>query len=339
MRERLRLILAACFYYCGLVRLAHWWIRRSGRRLIILNYHRATGKNLRYQLEYLRRHYRILHLEEALEEFFSTEQSDKHDRRVPLVLTFDDGYLDNYTYGWQLARELCIPITIFLVPGYSESGECFWWQAPEYLVRSTKVAKVAIEGRTYTLTQPREREALVQVLGRHLRFASSVANREEFLKVAQQAFEVTLPTRASEGQRDTALPLTWAEIRAMDESKWVSFGAHTMYHPIIGYLTDVEEIRREVSESRHVLERQLGHPVRSFAYPVGKYEHIGKYGVDIVRAAGYEWAVTTIEEVNTPQTDPYLLRRLPGDVELHWLIMASELVGLLGILSRIRKKR
>jgi hypothetical protein len=57
-----------------------------------------------------------------------------------------------------------------------------------------------------------------------------------------------------------------------------------------------------------------------------------------VKSTGYKWAVTTIEEVNTQQTDPYLLRRLPGDITQHWLILASELVGLLGIFSRLRKK-
>jgi len=43
------------------------------------------------------------------------------------------------------------------------------------------------------------------------------------------------------------------------------------------------------------------------------------------------------KETNTPQTDPHLLRRLPGDVDLHWLVMASELVGLLGVISRLKK--
>src|SRR5205823_14798941 len=111
---------------------------------------------------------------------------------------------------------------------------------------------------------------------------------------------------------------------------WVSFGAHTMHHPILAYLEDAEEVRREVEECRTVLEQRLGHPVRTFAYPIGKSEHIGDQGLWAVRAAGYEWAVTTIEGTNTVQTDPHLLRRLPGDVNLHWLVMASELVGLLG---------
>src|SRR5690348_15023113 len=108
MKECVRLFVAACFYYSGLVKLAHWRGRRAGPSLIILNYHRAAGEALRSQMLYLRRHYRIMHLEDALEEFYASCQNGRtqRDHRIPLVLTFDDGYRDNYTYGFQLAREL-----------------------------------------------------------------------------------------------------------------------------------------------------------------------------------------------------------------------------------------
>jgi hypothetical protein len=189
------------------------------------------------------------------------------------------------------------------------------------------------------LADPVQRRDLVRTIDMRLRYAPSVAEREAFLMDMQRALEVLLPCRATQGDKDTALPLTWSEIRKMEESGWVSFGAHTMHHPVLGYLTDTEEVRREIEVSRHVLEEQLGRSVRLFAYPIGKSEHIGKAGQHLVQSAGYDWAVTTCEDVNTVHTNPYLLNRLPGDVEQHWLIMASELVGLLGIVSRLRKKR
>ncbi len=136
IKENLRVLVAACLHYSGLVKLAHWCTRRSGQRLIILNYHRATGGDLRRQLLYLRRHYRIMHLEDALEEFYTLhkEKKQRRDRRIPLVLTFDDGYHDNYTHGFALAQQLRVPFTIFLIPGYLESREPFWWLAGIHLV-------------------------------------------------------------------------------------------------------------------------------------------------------------------------------------------------------------
>src|SRR5947208_82342 len=127
MQKHLSLFVAACFYYSGLVKLARWWTQRARQSLIILNYHQATGGDLRRHLLYLRHHYRMLHLEEALEELYTPQETNQvRDRRTPLVLTFDDGYRDNYTHAFELARELQVPITIFLVPGYVESGEHFW---------------------------------------------------------------------------------------------------------------------------------------------------------------------------------------------------------------------
>ena len=74
MRKHLGIVLAAFFYYSGLTKLARWLTKRSGQRLIILTYHHAAGGDLRGHLLYLRRHYRMLHLEEALEELYGQQK-------------------------------------------------------------------------------------------------------------------------------------------------------------------------------------------------------------------------------------------------------------------------
>ena len=337
MKERIRLFVALCFYYSGLVKLAHWWTRRLGRRMIILKYHRAIGGDLRGQMLYLRQHYRLLHLEEALEELYTPLQEGKRvrDRRIPMVLTFDDGYRDNYTHAFALARELQIPITIFIIPGYIESGDYFWWLENERLVRRAQASEVTIEGRVYHLNQPKDRAMLAQAIKTRLRYSRSVAEREAFLADLRKALLVLSSVTLEE---EAALPLTWAQVRKMEESGWVSFGGHTMHHPILAHLQDPTEVRLEVGECRTVLEQQLGHPVRTFAYPVGSLRNIGDEALRSVKAAGYEWAVTTVEEVATPQSDPHLLSRISGDPNVHWLVMASELVGLLGNVTRLRRK-
>ncbi len=326
MRRQIGVFVAACFYYSGLVKLARWWTQRSGPRLIILTYHRASGGDLRHHLLYLRRHYRMLHLEEALEELYTPPQDGKYrrDQRTLLVLTFDDGYRDNYIYAFALAQQLQVPITIFLIPGYVESGDYFWWQEGKRLVQRSQADEVKVEGRAHQLDRPEERNRLAQTIDAHLRRAGSVAEREAFLAAVREALAVP----SSVAVEEATLPLTWAEIREMDGSGWVSFGAHTMHHPILAYLSDPAEVQREVGECRTVLEQQLGHPVRTFAYPVGKPEHIGDAALRAVREAGYDWALTTIYGTNTPQSNPRQLQRVAGDVTRHWLVMAAEVSGL-----------
>lgn len=327
MLKRMEVLIAACFYYCGLVQLVRWWKQCFHHSLIILCYHQATGGDLRQHLLYLRRHYRILHLEAALEELYIPHKkgTPRRDRRTPLVLAFDDGYHDNYTHAFVLACELQVPITIFLVPGYIESGNRFWWQESNYLVSNTQTKEVMIERHTYHLDSLNERKGLAQTIDARVYHATSVAEREEFLVSVRK---ILAEPSAVIAEDQKALPLTWTEVRLMEESGWVSFGAHTMHHPILAYLTDPAEVQYEVSESRAVLERELGHPLRTFAYPVGQLEHIGENGLGAVREAGYDWAVTTILGFNTPQTDPYLLRRVVVDVAQHWLSVAAKASGV-----------
>jgi peptidoglycan/xylan/chitin deacetylase (PgdA/CDA1 family) len=317
------LVYTAC-HHSGLMKLGRWLIRRSGPRLIILNYHRASG-DLRSHMIYLRRHFRLMHLEEALEELYTPRKKKEGtgDRRSPLVLTFDDGHRDNYTSAFKLACELQIPITVFLIPGYVESNRCFWWMAGEHLLRLTSMSEARVAGRVYHLKVQEERQALLQVIDAHQRYATSVAEREEFLAEVCQALGVSQAALALEEP-----VLSWMEIREMEASGWVSFGGHTMHHPVLGYLMDITEVQREIRESYSILEQQLGHQVRIFAYPIGQVEHICEGALQAIRETGYSWAVTTIYGLNTPRTDPHQLRRISMDACRHWLVVASSTSGI-----------
>jgi len=337
MGERVKVYFAACLYYSGLVKLARWWMQRSGQRLIILNYHRATGGDLRRHLLYLRRHYRLLHLEEALEELYSSRGTERvRGRRTLLVLTFDDGYRDNYTHAFALARELRIPFTIFLVPGYVGSCSPFPWLEGERLASRTQVGKIAFEERIYHLDHPKGRNLLARAIDFRLRKAQSVAEREAFLTGVRRALAVSASVTTEE---EPMLPLTWDEIREMEESGWVSFGAHTMHHPMLASLEDPSEVDREVGQCRTLLEQKLGHPVRVFAYPFGQPKEVGDEGQRAAKTAGYDWLVTTVYGINTPQTDPHQLHRVYGEVSRHWLVMAAQASGVMNRLMKFVLQR
>jgi peptidoglycan/xylan/chitin deacetylase (PgdA/CDA1 family) len=335
MRRLVLIGIAACFYYSGIVALARWITRRSKSRLIVLNYHRATGGDLRQHLLYLRRHYSIMHAEKALEELYAPfkKVAAQLDKRTSLVLTFDDGYRDNYTHAYALARELQIPFTIYLIPGYLDSGAHFWWLEAKHLVRCARVNTVTLDGRTFHLNSAEDRTMLIHLIDAGARYARSVEEREQFLAAMRTTLAV--PSKRSDGD-DPSLPLTWDEVREMDASGLVSFGAHTMHHPILAYLADQREMQSEVVDCRTVLEKQLGHPVRTFAYPVGQAQHVNRDAIELVQKAGFIWAFTTRYGINTPRSDPYLLQRVEVDVDQHWLVIAAEAAGLWGFFSRLR---
>lgn len=332
MRKVFGVLVAVLLYYGGIVRLFRWRMRRAGKRLVILNYHHAGIGNLRAHLVYLRRHYRILHLEEALRELYS-EHVDE-DQRTLAAITFDDGYRDSYTCALALARELQVPITVFIVPGYIDSGEHFWWFESRRLVTYAQVDEVTLDDVTYHLGEQGVKDRLTQLIDERLRNATSVTEREDFIKSLRQLLRTPAGATIDGGR---GLPLTWGEVLKMQESGLVSFGAHTVHHPVLSYLKEPEELRYEVEESRHIIAQHLGRQVQTFAYPIGQSEHINDEVIEAVRKAGYAGAVSTFRGINSPANDPFLLHRVVTDVKRHWLVLAAETSGLWGNLAPLWK--
>lgn len=121
-----------------------------------------------------------------------------------------------------------------------------------------------------------------------------------------------LPTL--EGQR----MMSWNELRKA-VSAGCSIGAHTLTHPDLTRLS-MERLTRQLIECRTILEQRLGVPVRSFAYPYGRYNRRVREAV----SRHYECACSDQLGLLRPTSDPYALPR----VEMYYL-RRSWTVGLL----------
>ncbi len=80
--------------------------------------------------------------------------------------------------------------------------------------------------------------------------------------------------------------LRWDEVREM-AALGHEIGSHTVTHPDMAQVSD-DQARRELVESKRVLESQLGRPVRWFAYPFGGREQFPADRLPLVEEAGYE---------------------------------------------------
>lgn len=102
-----------------------------------------------------------------------------------------------------------------------------------------------------------------------------------------------------------AAPLmTWSELRDI-QSRGVCIGSHSLNHVKLGDLT-VDEQRRQMVESRKILQDELGHAVPHMCYPYGSHT---LDTITIAAEAGYETGVTCQRGAATPHDDPMSLPR------------------------------
>jgi peptidoglycan/xylan/chitin deacetylase (PgdA/CDA1 family) len=101
-------------------------------------------------------------------------------------------------------------------------------------------------------------------------------------------------------------------------------GSHTVSHRALRGLTDTE-VLAEFTESRMMLERLTGAPVRAVCYPYGQQDARIRA---LARAAGYEAGVVWARRANSARTDPLRLARWWIDDRTSLTTLGALLAGL-----------
>jgi peptidoglycan/xylan/chitin deacetylase (PgdA/CDA1 family) len=106
--------------------------------------------------------------------------------------------------------------------------------------------------------------------------------------------------------------LTWDEVRHL-RSAGIEFGSHTVNHPKLWELDDTA-LQQELTDSREVIENELGHAPTTFAHPYAfpftNMAYVQRYRV-AVSNAGYRYGVTTSLGRARSSDDRLALKRLP----------------------------
>ena len=101
--------------------------------------------------------------------------------------------------------------------------------------------------------------------------------------------------------------LSWEEIKEMHESGLISMGSHCLGPEPLVNIKNEELLKKEIFESKNILEKKLGREVTMFSYPEGKFNPKIK---ELVIQAGYQLAVTTSPGKKFADDDVFALKRL-----------------------------
>ena len=101
--------------------------------------------------------------------------------------------------------------------------------------------------------------------------------------------------------------LSSSQVKEMQSSGFVEFGAHTMTHVNLTKV-DNETAQKEIAQSKEAVEKLTGISCESFAYPYGRYN---EKHVEMVKDAGFATAVTTKKAIAAfDHSNSYTLPRL-----------------------------
>ena len=325
-------------YYSFFSNLYLWFTKHYPR---VICYHRVNNYNdyfgikvadFEKQIKYLKRKFNIISLSDFVDILNKKNKIDN-----ALLITFDDGYADNYYNAFPILKKYSAPAVFFLATDFIDREMWIWHDIYRYIVENTRHTKVdlIINSTPFKFcfnnlsARMKSRRIIVDFA-----FMLNRKDRMAFLKKIADKLNVVVPDLPTKKYAS----MNWNQVKELS-SNGISFGAHTCKHEILSKINN-DDVRTEIAQSKKRIEKEIQKEVYSFAYPNGMSNDFTLENIQILKETGFLLAFTMIRGVIT-SNNRYTLRRFPNPKEFDKSFLAniSGIYDLKKEISRILTKR
>jgi peptidoglycan/xylan/chitin deacetylase (PgdA/CDA1 family) len=312
-------VLSAFLCWTGLI----FFLRKrtlQSNNLIILAYHRvipeykvdyefdddlisATPEQFDWQVRYIKKNYNLI----SFEDLAGYRESGTSLPQRSIIITFDDGFDDNYLYAYPILKKHNAKACFFISTDYIGSDDFFWFDWATYLCNQLKqdiILKVKNGKDEIRICVDQERKKMIRSF---LSSLKEISNEDRKGAINQLESSVDIDNVNSKLSR----AMSWEQVRSMHDSGLVEIGSHTKSHPILSQIKN-DELYDELCGSKRAIQNRLSiNSCHILSYPVGGVAAYNEVVLKAVKDAGYLYALTYIPGLNIfGETSDYLLKRL-----------------------------
>jgi peptidoglycan/xylan/chitin deacetylase (PgdA/CDA1 family) len=261
----------------------------------------ASVERFEYQMRLLKRRFSPMRFDQVLE---CLDQGRRLPRRAVLV-SFDDGYDDNYRHAFPILRDLRMSAMFFVSTGHIDSGLPYLYDWLVHMVCTTTAGQLSIPELHVDVPLPDGIDARRELA------ASLLVALKQRSALEQEALVTGLERRwrLPRAPHPDCTPMSWEQLREMREAG-MEIGSHGVNHRMLAKLDDAL-MREELAQSRRALQSNLGDPALAISYPVGGYGAFDDRVEAAVGEAGYRFGCTYLSGTSRPLAASLLhMRRL-----------------------------
>lgn len=313
VRKRAKDVAKKLFVFCGALRLA---LRLAVPGVVILRYHSVHDRPEQYastigcdsihatpiferQMELIARRFSPVSMDDVL--LFLKNEKSLPPRAV--LVTLDDGYRDNFQIAAPILNRFGIPGSFYVLVDSVDRSKAPWYCRLRHMFFTSRSRnwRDPTTGMVRELTDSHSRDAAFLNVADFCAKSSAMV-REELIRDEQNSLDPE-PFPA-----ESDLMMNWDEARVLVKSGHI-VGSHTMTHPNLAHVS-ADDARRELTDSKHKLEKELGQTVRHFSYPhPALYPQWNETTLRVTEELGYSTAVTTTSGAVRADAHPLALPR------------------------------
>jgi predicted ATP-grasp superfamily ATP-dependent carboligase/peptidoglycan/xylan/chitin deacetylase (PgdA/CDA1 family) len=254
------------------------------------------------QVQSLKRYFEVI----SLDELILGLNKVRKNRRIPVAITFDDGFEDNYSVALPVLERHNIPATLFLATENINSGKTIWTEELRTLLSdNTTPACISMPTPPHSelsLKDEKERYRALITLSQKFKALPEVERKEAFDRVKRELSRVSETTTAPGNAM-----MSWEMVRSWLE-QGMTLGSHGKTHAIATRIKP-DEFRKEIDDSKKEIESQAGAPCVLYAYPNGEPVDFNGKTKELLIDTKHKAAVTCVPGFLKKGDDAFELKR------------------------------
>jgi peptidoglycan/xylan/chitin deacetylase (PgdA/CDA1 family) len=268
----------------------------KSKRVVVLMYHRiddvvidpwnlaVSPGNFERQLIVLKNNYHIISPIELLNQL---EQKSIKPNQV--CITFDDGYLDNFTQARPLLEKYQIPATFFIASHFLKEQQSFWWDELQALILEPQklparfsltingqLLAFNLENNGYLAKEQELRQVPRDIL------KSEISNRhaiylkiwEQLRKLPLEKIQFTITELSSILGLNASItappPMTLLQLKELSLNPLFTIGLHTHQHLSLSYHSRKVQ-KADLEQNKKLLQETCSVAVDTLSYPHGLF--------------------------------------------------------------------
>ncbi len=219
-------------------------------------------------IKYITTHYNVLSLDDFYQKKFKKNT-------LNIAITFDDGYMNNYTYAVPVLEKYNVP-ACFYITTIHKKAPYLWADFLDLVSYHTEKQEIVFERDLYQKNI--KREFILNGIS-----MKNVAKTLPYdaLKLIYDVFKDDWNDLPTEEYEDYWKLMDTTQIKEIAKNPLFTIGSHSETH---ASLIDIplEEAKREILNSKHELESICEQTITEFAFPFGYYnKEIANYCQEI----------------------------------------------------------
>ena len=283
------------FLFHGVIKKNNFGVRNYNKKHILENDFYNFLKEIKKNSE-------IIPIENIIEGFNFNENKKK------CIITFDDGFENNYNVAAPILDDLNIPATFYFSTDFIENNTMSWIDKIEYCIENTseKEIKVPWLQKKISIKNKDKKIKFLEFLRKKIK-KDLKFNYDNFVSYI---FDATKIKKIQSLNSEIDKKISWAQVNKLKSNKLFTIGGHSHEHLSFGTLSN-NELKKQVDTSFGLFSKRISHRLKHYSYPEGQKIDYNKRIINYLKSKKIICCPSAINGFNNKKTSLFDLKRIP----------------------------